>query len=385
MLQDYHHIVKNIACVLFLVLASYSPLCANNIDSLHQVLSLTETPEERWDIHHTLGTFYFHDQFNIDSAEYYFRKAIQIAIENQLTKKQGISYAKLGNFLFETTRPNLQLIQALDTAITANRNCECPKGLMRLLTIKGVVYQQMGLIEEAITVLNECLTYAQEQKDAYQLVALYNSIAGCFNDNVPEEATKALQYYQQGLAIVDTMDWPLGRSVLLNNIADIYIEQKKYAEAEDYFEQSIKIKRELKNNFKLSVGLCQMARLYMNTNRWELAVNNAQEGLALAKKIKNNNGTTICLDCLAIIAKNRKEYDLEIAYAREGLALQADNEDLFEYNLNYYDHLYTAFQEKQQYDSAFYYLTLYKQLSDTLLQVQNAKEIEELGVNFSLQ
>eukprot|EP00903_Cladosiphon_okamuranus_P000345 g343.t1 len=216
------------------------------------------------------------------------------------------------------------------------------------------------------------------------MVALYNSMAGSFDEN--QDTAKVLEYYRSGLEIADTIGWTLGKSVLMNNIADVFLIQDKYEEAEAFFNESIQLKRSINNTTNLSVGLCQVAYVYMETGRWELAVSSAQEGLKMAQESNYTNGITICLNTLSEWAGSREKYTDQIAYAHEGIAvLDAKGSDLNDLKQGFYESIYTAYQSLNRYDSAFHYLAKYQWIADTLQQIQKAEELANQEIDFKLQ
>ncbi|MEL7248473.1 MAG: tetratricopeptide repeat-containing sensor histidine kinase [Bacteroidota bacterium] len=356
----------------------------NQADSLHRELLNSSDSGTRWKALYQLGNYHYDTERNIDSALLYLRQSIDLARGEQLAEELGGSYWKTAIIHFETALPSDQFIPFLDTAIVVNRSCDCTRNLMETITMKGLVYQGMGQQDAALEQFNACMKIAQANGSARQMVALYNSMAGSFDEfNDPE---KVLEYYLKGLAIVDTMDWPLGRSVILNNVADVYLTQEKFAEAESYFVEAIELKRSINNTTKLSVSLCQIAHLYMQTDRWELARVSAAEGLQLARETSYANGITICLSCLATLAGERREYYRQIQYAKEGLTILSEKGmAINDLGLGYYESIYEAFQNLNMFDSAFYYLEKHQQLSDTIQAIQKTEALQIQETNFKLQ
>ena len=365
-------------------------LCGNNLfgqtalDSLHQNLRTSSNPAEQWEALYQLGTHHYLEEQDLDSSRLYLQQAIDLARGQALAEELGTSYWRLSIINFETALASDQLIPFLDTAIQVNRSCDCGGQLMAILTMKGLVYQNIGQQETAIAIFNEGMKLAQATGNAQHMVALYNSMAGCFDeDNDPE---KVLEYYLKGLAIVDTIDWPLGRSVILNNVADIYLIQQKYEEAEATFKESIELKRSIGNTTNLSVSLCQIAELYLETGRWELARANAVEGLQLARQTSYVNGITICLSCLASLSGEKEDYYRQIQYANEGLDILSEKGmSINSLGLVYYESIYEAFQKLNRYDSAFHYLEKKTWLSDTLQAIQRTEALQLQETNFKLQ
>ncbi|MEL7425378.1 MAG: ATP-binding protein [Bacteroidota bacterium] len=368
-----------------LLLFGGGQLCGQNkADSLHREFQSSNEVSDQWQALYRLGTYYYQTERKLDSAVLYLRQSIDLARTANLPEELGRSFWRLGVVHFETALPSDQFIPFLDTAIVVNQSCDCTQNLMEMLTVRGLVYQGMGRQDAALEYFNECMKIAQANGSTRQMVALYNSMAGSFDEiNDPE---KVLEYYLKGLAIVDTMDWPLGRSVILNNIADVYLTQEKFAEAESYFLEAIELKRSIDNTTKLSVSLCQVAHLYMETDRWELARVSAAEGLQLARETSYANGITICLSCLATLAGERQDYYRQIQYAKEGLAILSEKGmAINDLGLGYYESIYGAFQSLNMFDSAFYYLEKHQQLSDTMQAIQKTEALQIQETNFKLQ
>lgn len=378
--------IMQLSGILFLLLSlCYLPVhTQTELDSLHAELNAQTEVAGEVNARYRIGVYHYRQTMELDSSLQYLRQTIDLARSANLPEELGRSYWRLGKVHFETSLPNDQYIPFLDTAIQVNQACDCNKNLMELLTMKGLTYQGMGQQDTALSLFNECMAIANKEGDAFQKVALYNSMAGSFDEyNDPE---KVLEYYLKGLAIVDTMDWPLGRSVILNNIADIYLTQGKYVEAEEYFLEAIELKREINNITKLSVSLCQIADLYLVTNRWEMARASAVEGLQLARQSNYFNGTAICLSCLSRLSGKQENYPQQIRYAQEGLAiLEAKGIEINLMGLGYYESIYDAFKQLNRYDSAYHYLEKHQWLLDTILAIQKTEALQEQETNFKLQ
>ncbi len=96
-----------------------------------------------------------------------------------------------------------------------------------------------------------------------------------------------LDYYNQALEIVREIDIPQYSATSLNNIGELYYEQKKYDKALKCFDESIELSRGIQSWFKLVGYLSRKAKLLNNIGKVNDACSALNEAIELARKIEH--------------------------------------------------------------------------------------------------
>jgi signal transduction histidine kinase len=215
-------------------------------------------------------------------------------------------------------------------------------------------------------------------------VPVYNALGNLLKNN--HQIDKAIPYYEKALYIADTSDWQLGKSVILNNLANTYTIAEKYEEAERIFKESIAIKKSINNKTNLSVSYCQLASLYEETGQWDLAYQYVAEGLNLAESVNYYNGTKICMLVLADVHSGQAKINERIKILEEAQVLISERSgDYSDDGLAVYEALHEAYKDKGEYEKAYEVLAYHAEITDSLITKRNNETMEKLEIQFQLK
>jgi signal transduction histidine kinase len=318
---------------------------------------------------------------NFRAAAQNYRKALNLAQRYDLQEFRAKLYRRLLSVYFAYGYPLDSLHMVADTAIQLAEAVENYDLLVNLYQMKGVAYSDQYAHEEALEMFYKSLGYMERVENKSAAVSIYNAIANVFSQR--GELDKALAFYLDGFCIAEETGWVLGQSVILNNIADVYSDLKDYEEAEYYFKESIRLKEQIQNTTNLAVSLCQLSKVYLAQGDCELSDTYIGEGLEMAKTNNYANGILVCLDIKAIWADSFYMPQERITASDEGLAF-AHREGNTQHILDFYQHLYDAYNDLEDYEKAYGYLLSYTQLKDSLTIAENKGRIQHMEANFRL-
>ena len=318
---------------------------------------------------------------DFQAAAQSYRKAIKLARKYDLQEFQVKLYRRLLNVYFTYGYPLDSLHLVADTAIQLAESIEHYGLLVNFYQMKGVAYSDQYAHEKALEVLYKSLSYMGRVEDKSKGVSIYNAIANVFSQR--GELDKALAYYLDGYCIAEETGWVLGQSVVLNNIADVYNGLADYEEAEYYFKESIRLKKQIQNTTNLSVSLCQLGQVYLAKGDCDLGEAYIKEGLEMARANNYSNGILICLCSKAMWADSSGIPQERIDVSDEGMAF-ASREGNTRSILDFYEHLYDAYNDQGDYKKAFAYLQLHTQLKDSITVAENQGRIQNMEANFRL-
>ena len=159
------------------------------------------------------------------------------------------------------------------------------------LLSSGLIYEQLGEIQNALDVYTQSLEIWQEIGNRQYEGSSVNNLGIIYNDL--GEYEKAISNYNRAIKIQTEIGNRPSVGIYLNNLAYAYMRLENYAEAEKFFRQSLEIKTEDQTNRGQRSVAVTLNNLGTNLSlKGELSngVNYLQQSLALRRKIEDKWG-----------------------------------------------------------------------------------------------
>lgn len=270
----------------------------------------------------------------------YLNKALAIA--EQINFKAGIARANraLGGVYFGLGDYSLSL--------SANyKALQLADGVLHPPNFKATVSSSIGKIHEIQGNLDQAEEYykksfALNTKNKKILAYDYSNLANV--EMLRQNYDKSLAYHQEEQKIKEEFKDTLGLAFTYNDIAIIYNQQNKLAQATSYFEKGVKILEKTPMNYYKTALNINLAEAYIATNKKTEAEKIALQSFEETKKLQ------------------AKDLALRITAA-----------------------LYNLYGERKSYQKAYKYLLLHKTLQDSIYNEQHLKEISQMETNFQVK
>jgi tetratricopeptide (TPR) repeat protein len=225
------------------------------------------------------------------------------------------------------------------TALNIYESLKDSAGIFRLKTEIGDDYLRNRQYDKAIAILLKCLDYYHKHNRPTNETYSQSLLGQCYQ--AEHDSVKALEYFSTALATDRRIGDKMGVSACLNNIASIYMLQKRWDKAMEYFNESLAIISGLNEQRQIPI-----IRENIASCLWQMGKGKIAQQMLL-KEIDT--------------AKQRKE-ELRIAHAYDLLAV---------------------FNKKEgQYKDALKYYELYKAHSDSIFNKEREHSIAELNVKY---
>ncbi len=173
-----------------------------------------------------------------------------------------------------------------------------------------------------------------------------------------------------------------------SNIASVYIDLNKLDSAIYYQKQVIENEKTLKIASYKGVTLTDIGILYLNKGNSDSAKRYLFNGLKIIiGENLNISALATTYIYLAELYETENKPDSSLYYARLGLLNYSRLGESVPELLGAYSALYSVFSEKKMYDSAFFYLNLAKNMSDSLSErkVSNLNKFQAIGFEEQLK
>lgn len=182
----------------------------------------------------------------------------------------------------------------------------------------------------------EALQYLDESTENYRLIADSISIGRNYFDigeikYLMKEPDAALEYFNLAASIGQKYKDELVISYSLHRIGSIYLDQKKFIEAERYFLQGLELREKIDYPLEIALSHLDLAQLFFLTQHNEKALTHAYKVRELAQKTDFLKGQYQAAELLSNIYEKQSNYAEALAFLKESKQL---NDSLFSVEKN---------------------------------------------------
>ena len=312
--------------------------------------------------------------YQTDSLYSYALKALEYSKEAKYLKGESISYMNLGDY-----------------------------------------YSDRGVTDTALLYYNKSLELVNTMNASDLKLSLLNNISGEYEYR--GDYAKALNGYLIALEIALEEEAVLQQSIINENIANLYADQKYYDESLEYYKKVRKLNDSLGDEIAQAETMSNLASLYADMKNLEYAMFNVNRSIDIFEKYRimdwlafayetkgkvylkkyNYNWALYWYRQSAVLHENldddRARIDLYNGMAETYIGLENDSlatiyaEDAFRISksINFAEGtkkcsktLYEIYRRQQDYATALAYHELYQELSDTLSRNENKQSLSLL-------
>ncbi|HEY0679518.1 MAG TPA: tetratricopeptide repeat protein [Chitinophagaceae bacterium] len=253
-----------------------------------------------------------------------------------------------------------------------------------LITI-GVINDNQGNYAEGIRNYFAALKIFNEIRDKRGIAGTQLNIGIVYEKQGNDD--EALKYYLASLKAFQEIGDKRGISLAYYNTGGVYQRQKNYAEALNNLEASLKIREELGDKSGYAASLGSIGVVYQHQGKYNEAMRNFQASLKISEEIKEKEvmadrnvdiGNTLYKQAATESNKTITQQKLaeSIAYLNKGYQM-AREIGIPEIAKRAYGGLTEAYRGMNDYKKALEYHTLYATLSDSLVNNETMRKIEQ--------
>jgi CHAT domain-containing protein len=202
----------------------------------------------------------------------------------------------------------------------------------RALSNVGLVIANLGDSVRALNYYQQALAIAQDLQDQEQQIRVLNNIATRYSDF--GQFSQALATYQQALETATSLNNRQLISLVLNNMGSVYRSQGRYPEALKATQESLALAQQIDDRFAQVNRLSNLATNYVDLDNFSQATQCLQQALELARSLGTKGLESTILNNLADAAVGRGDLDgavklqqqaLDLSQATGSLSQQATN------------------------------------------------------------
>lgn len=325
-----------------------------------------------------LGTLY-HYQANVDSAGYYYAKSeeqYKVLKDTVGLLRPMYNHAAL---LVDNNQPNkakpmLYIIKDLQERLNAWEDASYTYSLLSNLLMGE------GDFEESLVYAQKLYEYAKTKKDESRMMTALLGLGKLKNIN--SEPAAAIPYLKEALAIAEKGNiWEMKQAILME-LGTSYFKMKVYDKAEDVLTASIQLSENHNDSRVAPSAISNLGMVYYHTGRLKEAKQWLQKALDMRDQNQSHNDLALIYGVMANIHLEEKQPRLAISMAEKGYALTKEADYYGTLPMELTNTLFRAYKEAGDFKTALQYHETYKQLADTLYNVEKAREQTTLLKDF---
>lgn len=345
-------------------------------DSLLREIQTTSEDSTKFNLFLRLGLSYG----NTSPQDYidYAQKALDLARKMEDPEKTvlginvvGIGYKRIGDL----NKSLDYFTEGLEISRTHNLTESIPQFLNNL----GLVHANRGDNIEAMKFYHEALNMLDETEDPLSVANLINNIGIIHSEQ--GNLDEALQYFERSLVIQRERQDSLGTSIALTNVGETHYELGRKEEALENYEEAQAISEAINDQYGVSYLLASMGEIFFDQEKFELANDNLFRALSIAESLDDVEGKVRILGLLGKVSQKQGRYTeandfcFEALKLSMGMGLKQSTRDLYESISRNYKHL-------EDYESAYNYQVLYKEVNDSLFNDEKSRQLNELSIQY---
>ncbi|MDY7004366.1 MAG: tetratricopeptide repeat protein [Cyanobacteriota bacterium] len=135
---------------------------------------------------------------------------------------------------------------------------------------------------------------------------------------------EALESYEKVLAIRQELGDQAGIAQTLNNMGDVYVNQREYAEALDVLQQALTIRRKINDRPGISETLNLIGFAYQRQREFSQALNLHQEALDISQAVKDRPNEGESLHNIAAVKASQGQLDQALEFYEQALTIREE-------------------------------------------------------------
>ncbi|MBI3481848.1 MAG: tetratricopeptide repeat protein [Bacteroidetes bacterium] len=273
-----------------------------------------------------------------DSARYYFKQVLVMALQLKDLSLQAGGYNNLGNVSLEESN-NQGALEKFIKAAELYERINNTDGLSKALSNIGNIENILGHYDKALDYTQRALAISEKNNSDFNVAYCHRLIGRIYRKQ--KNYDKALEEYELAAKIYSQLGDQRNEGETRQSIGNIYFDQGKYKEALVESGKSIRIARKISNSSLFAYTFSSIAFAWYELKQFDKAITYFDSSAIKARVIKNR-------------------YLVMDAYeAKSGI-----------------------YAEQNQYKSALEFHQLYSALKDSLTSEENRQATEELEAKY---
>ena len=304
------------------------------------------------------------------------------ALDKRLNFDKGIAGCYLNISAAYSNASKLDsALNYIDTAIVFSIRAGDPNRLALAYLNRADFNMQLRNLRQSLMDCDTALQYAEKANNNDRRARILQTFGSVYY--IQNDYKQSRDYYEKALALYESMNNKRMSAIVLNNMGNIDKHEKKFREAIHTFTRAIQLGDSVKDINNLSMYYGNLSDVYSVAGNYELAEKNAGLTLEYALQQKNPIQEARAHSYFAQVYLKLKNTEQAIQAANKAFNLSKEHGELDIQNTTA-GMLAEAYSQLGDHVNAYRFLTLSKELNDTLLSKQYNEDIAAMQTSFKL-
>lgn len=319
--------------------------------------------------------------FQNDSAKKYSQQALYISkkINNQFYIAKSLYYLGYTHYFKEDF---FNAKQFLDSALNIFANIKDTLEVIKTTEKIGMIYFKQSNYPKAHEFFTQELKLAEKVNYTEAQATSINNIAIIYSNE--KDYTNALEYYKSALSIYKKTKTINGIAILQNNIGDIYKKLGKYDAAFEYYFKSLKNFEKTKYGAGIAYCKSNIGETFLLNNNTKDALTFNYQAEKLFLKTKDNFGLAEVYNNLGETYTKKRNFKKGEFYFLKSIK-HAEKIGSLDHLQDNFLKLSEIYNKNGNYGQAYNYYRKYSTLKDSIYNIENAKTISSLKINYETE
>jgi len=371
---------KYLLLITFLVFVkSFAIGQSKSIDSLSQVIKIAKDDTAKVRKYVELGNLYEEEE-NDKNALQQYTQGLQLSEKLNYKKGIAISLYEIGGIYYDESS-YAKSFEQYNRALQINTELNDSTRMGDCLNMIGDVYRKQAKYPKALESLLKSLTIREKLNQVKRISATNNNIGLVYLEL--NSYKKALEYFEKALATAKETNNKFTICRCYNRMAIVYNELGQNSKAMGYYQLALQTAKEVDDKTIMWIVYGNIGSLYTELKEYDNAIAAYQEAIKLASFLGNKEGLCSTYSNMAFLDLKQKKYKPaeELFLKAEQLGIELNlNDNLMEI----YAGLSRLKKETGQFEKALEYHVLFKNLTDSIYNSDNTKQLSDLKTQFEV-
>lgn len=316
-----------------------------------------------------------------DSAIIYSEKCIKYSKRHQLLNEEAEAYKNLGILYGRLSKRSLAF-ENLEKAKNIFEQTNNDEGLAKVHSNKGVILNYMGDMEGALSEYYKALHIFENIKQI-QGIALVSSNVGIVLNQLNENE-KALHYYLKSLKHFKETNDHRNIANLYHNIGLVYFDVGEYEKSLEYYNLSLRITKKIEDEWGQLHSTLNMGESYFALKDYNEALRYFNMSLEKGKQINDLWGVADSYKNLGRVEMINGNFNLSKKYFENAIEVAKEGV-LIDLEASIYKYFSELMEKTGRNGEALNYYRQFKNLSDSLYNMEKEKNIQEMQAKYEFQ
>lgn len=235
------------------------------------------------------------------------------------------------------------------------------------------IFLSLGAPHSSIDYGLQALDAAKITTDSFLTVRCYNSIGEGYRHT--DEYARALEYFNQGLEYAqNSLDL---QPRMLNNSAIVLSKMGRFEEAKLRLEKGLIITSKTGDDYGTARLLTNLGFIHKEEGLYDPALGYYRRSLEVKRTIDDPASIAYTLNDIGEVLNLMGNHSAALRYSQEALVIAKQEKQPY-YIRDMHLTLAYIFEETGQFDSAFYYFEQYQAFQDSIVNLDNARDLARI-------